>query len=163
MVQELKNATKKVNLIYLHYRIISRIITTNKYLNTIKISPRDACTFCSQTTETISHLFWECPATQVFIQSIDRELYSKYKIHFKHNIQSWFFLQETNELQTLLITLAKAVIYSARNAEEKPQLSHMLKLLKRHAQEERYASIINNKEDVFNSKWKTLKNIIAQS
>ena len=69
----LKNTTKEVNLIYLHYRIISRIITINKYLNTIKISPSDACTFCSQTTETMKPcLFWECPATQVFIQSTDR-------------------------------------------------------------------------------------------
>ena len=127
---DVKRATNSVYLIYLHYRIITRTITTDKYLHALQLADSNTCTFCKSAVETISHLFWECPVTQTFIQNIDRQLHSHYQLHFQHNIQSWFFPLETDELQTFLITLTKFVIHKARNIGEKPELQHLLNLLK---------------------------------
>ena len=159
---EVKRSTKSPYLIYLHYRIITRTITTNKYLHTIQLSDSNTCTFCDRDVETIKHLFWECPVTQRFIQNIDRTLHSQYQIHFQHNEHSWFFPHELDELQIFLIILTKSVIYKARNTAEKPELKYMLSVLKMHAQQEQYSCKINNTIDAFNSKWKTLANIISQ-
>ena len=158
---EVKKATKSAYLIYLHYKVITRTITTNKYLHILQLKDNNACTFCKRDVETITHLFWECPVTQTLIQNIGREIYTKYRIHFKHNIASWFFPHETDELQTLMITLVKAVIYKARNKDEKPELSHMLNLLKNYGEQEHYSCKINDKLEAFNNKWKTLSSIVS--
>ena len=90
-----KKATLPVYLRYLHYRIINRIITTNKILYIINTSENNLCTFCKHDTEAIIHLFWQCPVTQNFLKDIDRELYTKYNIHFQHCKQSWFYKKKT--------------------------------------------------------------------
>ena len=155
-----KKTTKSTYLLYLHYKIITRTVTTKKFLHIIKISDSNTCTFCSSAIETICHLFWECPVTQTFIQNISREIANKYRISFQYNKRSWFFLNDTDELQTLLITLTKAVIYKAWNNDEKPSLSHMMNSLRSEVQKEMYVSREKNKEEVFENKWKTLKNIL---
>ena len=157
----IKQSTNSVYLHYLHYRIINRILATNKLLHAIKIIDNSTCTFCSHETETIIHLFWQCPVTQTFLKNIDRELYTQYKIHFQHNVQSWFFPREIDSLQTLIITVAKAAIYRSRNDGKKPDITYMLNLLKIEAQKEQLASRLKNKIEIFENKWKTLKVIIS--
>ena len=44
-----------------HYRILQRAIVTNKHLCVWKIRDDSLCTFCKNSTETIKHLFFECP------------------------------------------------------------------------------------------------------
>ena len=157
-----KKATNSVYLQYLHYRITSRIIATNKFLQAIRVSDDGNCTFCSREIETITHLFWQCPVTQLFIQNISRILNAKYQTHFQHTEQSWFFPQEEDYLQVVIITLTKAVIYKARIAGQKPDTSHMMNLLKLEAKQEHLASRLKNKLDFFENKWKALKHILTQ-
>ena len=152
--------TKSSYLRYLHYKIVTRTVTTKTFLYITNIAENNTCTFCSSEVETIYHLFWECPVTQTLIQNISREIYDKYKINFQHNKQSWFFPQDIDELQTLVITLTKAVIYKAWSNNEKPSLSHMINSLRSEIQKEMYASKVNNKQNDFENKWKTLKNIL---
>ena len=158
----LKKSTNSVYLLYLHYRIINRIITTNKFLNTIQLSDDSMCTFCERDTETIIHLFWQCPVTQAFIQDVMREIHNQYQVSFQYNTHSWFFPQGTELLQTLIITLAKAVIYKARNAGRKPEISHMLNSLRAEAQKEELAGRMNGKMECFEKKWKTLKLVLKK-
>ena len=111
--------------------------------------------------ETVVHLFWQCPVTQTFINNLRRELLTKYQIRFNLRKQDWFFPQETDQLQTLLITLTKSAIYKARNTGRKPELSHVLQLLKIEAQKEQLACRLKNKPENFEKKWKTLKQILS--
>ena len=156
----IKMATKSVHLIYLHYRIINRIISTNKLLHIIKIADNDSCTFCKEVPETIVHLFWQCPVTQTFIKNIDLHLNAKYNIKFQFQELSWFFLSDNDSLQTLLITLAKAVIFKARNAGEKPSVEHMIKVTKIEAQKEQFACRLKGQLQCFEQKWKSLRYIL---
>ena len=71
-----------------------------------------------------------------------------------------FFLQDTDTLETLLITLAKAVIFKARNAGTKPSIEHMMKAVHIEAQKEHFNSRLSNQLDSFEQKWKTLGRIL---
>ena len=157
---QMMKATKSVYLVNFHYKIITRTVTTNTFLHAIKLADSSICTFCKQETETILHLFWQCSITQSFIRDIDRLMNTEYQIRFQNSEKSWFFLHETDELQTLLITLAKLVLFKARNGGEKPMVSHMLRLLKIQATKEEFASRLDMNSKQFDEKWKTLKNIL---
>ena len=160
-VMKIRQATKSVYLQYLHYRIINRIISTNKFLNTINKSDSDSCTFCKNDVETITHLFWQCPVTQTFLKDINTHLETNYTIKFPYREQqSWFFLQNNDPLETLLITIAKAVIFRARNSDELPSVEHLIKSVKTEAQKEQHSSRVNNQTQAFEQKWKTLKHIL---
>ena len=156
-----KTSTKSAYLQYLHYRIINRILPTNKFLNAVQLSTTNTCTFCKQEIETIMHLFWQCPITQSFLATIDTELYNRYNTRVNYGVESWFFPQETNQLTTLINIVAKAVIFKARNEGRKPEIAHVLNSLKIEAQKEQLASRMNNKQDVFKNKWKALRNILS--
>lgn len=156
----IKKSTRSVYLLYLHCRIVNRIITTNKFLHTIRISDSAVCTFCARHTETIIHLFWQCPVTQTFLQNVDRELRDKCQIRFRHTAQSWFFPEDVDNLQILFITIAKAVIYKSRNAGTNPEMAHFLNLLKSEAQKEQFASKMKNNIKSFENKWKTVRYIL---
>jgi len=43
------------------YKIVIRIIPTNKMLFKFQYVSSSLCTFCNANIETIEHLFWECP------------------------------------------------------------------------------------------------------
>ena len=47
------------------YKILQRILTTNKFLNICGIK-EDKCYFCGIMTETLEHFFWECPKVTQF-------------------------------------------------------------------------------------------------
>ena len=76
------------------------------------------------------------------------------------NQHSWFFPQNKDPLETLLITVAKAVVFKARNSDEKPSLEHMMKTVKLEAQKEQYSSRLSNQMHAFEQKWKTLRHIL---
>ena len=48
------------------YKILLRIIPTNKYLKLCKITDNDNCYFCDNDIETIEHLFYFCPIVKAF-------------------------------------------------------------------------------------------------
>ena len=86
-------------------------------------------------------------------------MHTQYNIRFQHSIHSWFFPQKTDELQTLLITLTKAVIYKARNSENMPGISHLFNSIRIEAKKEKLASEMKDRLDSFKDKWKQLRSI----
>ena len=48
------------NLKVFQYKLLSRILPTNRLFRLMKIRQSDFCSFCDQETESISHLFGEC-------------------------------------------------------------------------------------------------------
>ena len=57
---------------YLQYKILHNILGVNKYLKTVGILNSDLCSFCSKHSETIAHLFWECPFTRRFLDDFEK-------------------------------------------------------------------------------------------
>lgn len=57
-----RSATKDSGLIWFNYRIIHRILGTNKILHMCKIKNSPLCSICFLEPETITHLFFYCPS-----------------------------------------------------------------------------------------------------
>ena len=62
--------TKCTKLRWFQTTINHKIIVTNKFLFKIFLINNPNCSFCQNSEETIEHLLWKCPRTQVFIQEL---------------------------------------------------------------------------------------------
>ena len=56
-------STKETSLRNFQYKLLTRILPTNKFLYKCKLSDTSLCAFCGIYTETIEHLFYECKIT----------------------------------------------------------------------------------------------------
>ena len=56
------------------FKIMHRILATNRLLFKMKINPYDLCTFCFTCSESIEHLFWECTIIKNIWFAISNEL-----------------------------------------------------------------------------------------
>ena len=62
----LHNVTKDPKLIWLQYRILHNILTTNRSASKFKPEQSHLCSFCNEHSEYISHLLFECKVTTDF-------------------------------------------------------------------------------------------------
>ena len=85
--------TQNQRLRYLQFRILHRIIGVNKLLFDMGISTNNRCSLCSDSIETISHLFWECNITRKFILQIQNS-----KLNDKIRITKQLFLFGSNDV-----------------------------------------------------------------
>ena len=60
-----KSTSNDITLRWFHFRIIHRIIGTNNLLFKMRISDSNACTFCNNHPETVSHLFSHVKLQQI--------------------------------------------------------------------------------------------------
>ena len=62
--------TKSTKLIEFQFKLLHRRIPTNEFLVKIGIKDTPQCSFCKEEPEKLIHLFWLCPKTVSFWQSI---------------------------------------------------------------------------------------------
>ena len=153
-------ATKSSYFLYLHYRIITRILPTNKLLHIMKVSQTDQCSFCNDAVETLTHLLWFCPKTQIFITEILSHLKNDYNTVVEVNAITWFFLSNVPSISALIITLGKYIIHTARLNGTLPSLQAMINVLKSEALKEYHGYKTRKKIEHFEEKWGELSRII---
>lgn len=119
------NATGCSRARIFHYKLINRILSTNTFLKLINVQDNENCTFCKSQPETLAHLYWYCPKTQIYISCIKSSLRREHNIYLEINKAQWFFPTEGSEMETSIIVQAKMVIYEARLKETLPNLSHL--------------------------------------
>ena len=93
---------------------INRIHATNKYLTNIKIKDSSRCSFFTYSVETIFHLFWQCPITQIFIKEILSHIKDKYRTTMNINPTNWFLLENLSKIEVLIVILCKSCIHKSR-------------------------------------------------
>jgi hypothetical protein len=54
------SVTKDTKLKDFQYKLIHRILITNSFLHKCGLKETELCTFCTETKESIVHIFWEC-------------------------------------------------------------------------------------------------------
>ena len=67
--KSLKNICKDIKLKEFQFKLIYRIIVTNKELFRFGIKPDDKCLYCGD-KDSIEHTFIECPFTRTFVQKV---------------------------------------------------------------------------------------------
>ena len=74
---KLKATTNDPRLIWLQYRIIHNILTTNKSVSKFKHDQSEKCSFCGIQSESIVHLFGECNIIMVFWNKLQQIINSR--------------------------------------------------------------------------------------
>ena len=159
-LQKICKASMSTALMYLHFRIINRIYATNKYLFNINMRNNSICSFCESATETIVHLFWQCPITQIFIKEILSHLKDNYNTSINIDYVKWFMLSDLKNMEVAVITIGKAAIHKARISNQKPTLEGMLLSLAFEINKEHRIAISNNKLNTFEEKWGDLSRLL---
>ena len=103
--------TVETRLRSFQYKILQRILTTNKFLNICKIND-NLCYFCNNEIETLEHLFWLCPVTNNFWKEVT------------------VVLKPYIDLNGLLCTTT--VLLGIRSKENSRILNHLLNLIKNY-------------------------------
>ena len=71
--------TKNTKLQWFQFRINHKILSTNSFLQKIKLKDTNTCTFCRSKTETIEHILWDCEIVQALLD--DFVTFCSNKIH----------------------------------------------------------------------------------
>ena len=127
-------STKSSKLHWFQYRIIHRILGTNKFLFKIKIKQSDKCTFCSEVTEDIEHIFWTChKIADLWIRLMDW-IYNQTQIIIPFNMDIILFgnlgKTENNKIKNLIILLSKFFIYRTKLCENQVNFAGLKNYLK---------------------------------
>ena len=161
-VQKVASATMSTYLIYLHFKIMHRIYGTNKYLFKINVTQSSVCTFCNDSIETIVHLFWSCPKTQIYIKEILSHLKERYSVTMDMSANKWFLLTDMSNMNVLIVTLIKASIHKARMRSSQLSLHATLQSLKLEASKEQVIAKSKQKELFFEQKWGKLSKLVTE-
>ena len=139
---------------WFQYRIVHRIIGTNKLLFKIKIKESPKCTFCQNDDESISHLFFDCPIVLRFLISI-QNLISNQTNNHQFTIEKEDIILGNHENQALntILLLVKKYIYDAKMKEHPLNLEHLLKRIKEYINIEKFIQNKNNNLEQFLKKW----------
>ena len=73
-------AIKDNSLVWFQYRVLFRILGTRSYLYKIKITDSNLCGLCGSHSETITHLFVECPKVKDLWTNISKWFENKLSI-----------------------------------------------------------------------------------
>lgn len=108
--------TKCTKLRWFQTSINHRILVTNKFLHQIHIIDNSNCTFCGNCEETISHLFWSCSKTQLFLQDLAKRFK---EMNIQLNLNEINFIlglypKTTSETIQFLMLIAKYYINMCR-------------------------------------------------
>ena len=162
---DIRHATRNTYLQTFHYRIINRIISTNTFLYRIGKAESAVCTFCNERDETLCHILWECRIVKDFIKDIVAYFRKEYNFIVNISVQSWIFprLADESEINILIFTLAKQVIFRARHNTQFPSIHHFHHILKREAENESNFFLRHKSTDKFLSKWGNVSNILSQN
>jgi len=161
--------TQDTTLRWFQFRLIYRIIPTNRFLLQRKIVNSSICTFCSNEEESLIHLFWNC--------HISRNFWNEFEIWIKTTFDHCndFFL--TKELiifgrctgiyldttLDLFILIAKYSIYAAKIKQSKPNLNTLIWMLKQRFEIEKYNSYTTCTQVKFNNNWRLYNDFFESS
>ncbi len=114
--------TNDSKLRILQFKIIHRILATNKRLKLFGYKDSDLCDFCKTEIETISHLFWECGVTKQFIRMIFSYLLVKCNIHIQESMVNMIFgilpIKDNLVTNNFLLILKNYIFRKSHQAKE---------------------------------------------
>ena len=143
------------------YKLLNRIVYTNKLLHKIKLSDTSLCTFCGEYEESLEHLFLHCQFSKNFWMQIVSWL-NEFNITIIELKDSEIMLGYTNEsphwtfLNHILI-IGKQVIYSSRLRKSKPLFSQFIVKLKYIEHIEHYIAKRRDRINFHEKKWKIIR------
>ena len=149
-----------ITLRWLQFRLLHRILPTNKRLELYGITTSDKCHRCPRQIETLLHIFWSCPTVNRFW----RELSSVFSAEFNTNtvILNLWGGQETRvpkQSIEMVMMLAKLYIWRCRSRESHPSVQGLLETVRNQWSIDKYISIVRGTEAKFEALWGPMRSV----
>ena len=143
------------------FRLIHRILVTNKILHIWKLRDNNLCTFCGTNVETIFHLLWDCTYTQELWNHVYNWIVNVTDANIRFNSQEIILGIDNEEFiaYNAIFVIVKQFIYACRCNNIIPLFHSLLEKIKYYIRVEKYLAIKNNKLDHHTRKWQLFTNI----
>ena len=152
----IKTSTNDKKLLWLQFRILHFILTTNRSVSKYKVGQNSKCSFCGAHSETIIHLFWDCTFVQSFWSGIastfNKKCVHSYNFKFTKNLIIFGKCEfiKTDKICDFIILIAKLYIYRCKVQNQPPRVkSFMSELYHRYIVEK----FINKNSIEFKNNW----------
>ena len=151
--------TLDCKLKWMQYRIIYRVIPTNRFLFIRKIKDDSLCEHCGKEEETLKHMFFSCEHVHLFWGDLHKLLIEKcnhiINLNFSEEliffgVKEFFF---TDKVFDLILLLAKYYLYSLKWSKCKPCIKAFHNQLKNRYIVEKYNAASMNQLANFNTLW----------
>lgn len=160
-LRNLYKTTKDTKLIWLQYRIIHHILTTNRSVSKYNKSQSDKCQFCKKESEHISHILYECPETQHFWNELINKINTRcsHANNLKFLKAQVLFGIDNNYMKTdntlnLIILMGKQYVYRCKFQNRLPQIREFISnIYDRYVMERAMSCSKGERPAVFNLKW----------
>ena len=156
---KLKKTTQDTRLRWFQYRLIYRILPTQRFLFLRNIADSSVCTFCGKEEETLEHLFWDCTETQIFWTHFLDWLHCNF-FHCANMRLSrhlvLFGCQDnviTDKAFDLFLLIAKNQIFSAKVKGVTPNMLVLIRTLKQRYVIEKQNAYLNDYVTSFHRNW----------
>ena len=147
------------------YKILNRILYTNKMLFKFKKVDSPLCDFCEKELETIEHLFFHCTKVSTFWNDL-KSVLDSFNITIRFDIMNVLFgILDTDNISILvnyIILESKYFIYRCKLNKGCLCVSLLVDKFKKTFQTERFIAKRNNKIHFHDKKWKPLLPLIQQ-
>ena len=135
------------------YKILHRILPTNKKLLQFKIKDSSDCEYCGQEEESLLHLFCECDlSTQIWQELVDWLGKQGQKINYLTDSQILLGDPSLDPVINRIIITTKVSIFKNKGGNP-PNLIQIVNSLKKQFKTERFTAKCNNKERFFRGFW----------
>ena len=153
--------TKSTKLLNFHYRFLHRILPTNVLLTKIGLKQDPNCTFCSNSSESLIHLFWYCMNVETFWENLIERLKESKLVPGNYPKQITVFMGLRPDTSTFSLQLnfcfllARYYIWCCKTSNKTPRLQSFIMVLKSQFYIESYKTRENSK------KWQPLLPILT--
>ena len=148
--------TRESKLRVFQFKLVHRRISTNRYLLKVGLSSSEQCTFCENTSESLLHLFWECPKTKVFWNEVIKWL-GNFSCLLTKSFSPQLCLGFVDDTTALLLhhalLIARYHIFWAKSMHHLPSLKLFIRNFLTCLEVERRFSLKNGFLAKFNKKW----------
>ena len=142
------------------FKFLHRRIATNSFLFKMKLSETNLCRFCQSEQETLLHLFWECPITEAFWNSVQQFFVSVDLIPASQALTLCQCLGLKGEKSALLLNhcllLGRFYIYSCKYKNIRPSSIEYVNQVRSNWKIEKQVSIITGTQNALEQKWRKM-------
>ena len=153
--------TNDITIRWFQYRIVHRILATNKFLYKIKIATSPLCTFCKMEEETLLHLFVSCDIVHNIWNQLEKWIYEKTGLLLNYSKKEIIFGKKGRQFvaPNMIIFIAKLYIYKQKMRNGSLLLHFIQQEIVNYYNLEKYIFCKEGKFTKFSDRWKSLEKL----
>ena len=157
------NTVKDNDIIWLQYRILNRILGTNKLRFAMSQINSNKCRLCQIHEESLFHMFYDCDITKQFHNNLRKWIENKTKFKIPVDALTYILGYLTQNqyfvpVNTVLL-LAKKYLFTCAYLKDQPNIHAFLAQFESVFKEQELLARINNRLEDFNNnlgRWRAL-------